>query len=301
MPRAQQSPVRKACLNCSAEFSTTDARKTYCGRSCKDAARNHTSRVSGQLTPRSQHNARRSEERQATQDWIYDTIYAAPLEFRADVVMAFLIFAATSCNSDSSGSTRCRDILTYPTAQRSNRFTAKDKGTAHLHYRGQSMAYPVTIASMANHVCKSHLGISSSEFMAEIKRDGVTMADMQAVYEELLDTVKPEPVIRGCNIEEPATGPLEPLATTQIALAKAVLADPLVAARKANEIGTAQLLAADTPKKERADASASDMLRVDQAVQATQERADLYLAAQAGALDAANARFMQMTAHRIRL
>ncbi len=302
MPRAKKAPVRKTCAHCSAAFRTTDSRKLFCSRSCKDTARNQSNKpveavkAATPSTIGSPHQARRNEERRAAQEWMYNTIYSTAPTFRADVVMALLVFTATSLNSANTGSKRYRDILTYPTAQRSNRFTAKDKGTAHLHYRGQPLAYPVTIASMANHVCKSQLGISSSEFMAEMKRDGVTMADMQSVYEELLDTAKPEPVIRGCNIEEPATGPVEPLTTCQAAHARTVLSDPLGAARQANEIGTARLLSAEIPDKECADALALDMLRVDQEVHAAQDRADVYSAALASALEAANAHFTQLLA-----
>lgn len=235
MPRAKKAPVRKTCAHCSTAFSTTDSRKLFCSRSCKDTARNRALVPVDALTAATignPHQARRSEERRAAQEWMYETIYSTAAAFRADVVMALLVFAATSQNSANAGGKRYRDILTYPTAQRSNRFTAKDKGTAHLHYRGQPLAYPVTIASMANHVCKCHLGMSSSEFLEEIKRDGVTLADMQAVYDELMDPTKPEPVIRGCDVEEPANGPAEPLTASQIVHAYMALSDLPGAARR---------------------------------------------------------------------
>jgi hypothetical protein len=227
---------------------------------------------------------------------MYETIFGTAPEFRADVAMALLVFAATSHNSDDTGAKRYRDILTYPTAQRSNRYTARDRGTAHLHYRGQPMTYPLTIASMANHVCRFHLGMSSSEFIAEIRRDGVTMADMQAVFDELVDTTKPEPVILGCDIEEPANAPTAELTASQIAHATAVLSGPLAAARQAYEIGAARILAANTQGYCKPSAFASEMLSIDQEVKEAQQRMDAYLASQAGALAAANAHLMRLIA-----
>lgn len=301
MPRAKKSPVRKTCMHCSAVFSTTDSRKLFCSRACKDAARNQSNAPVEALHDegpifRYDQKARRKEERRTTQDWIYETVFSTPKKFRADALMALLVFAATSYNSGIPGATRYRDILTYPTAQRSNRFTARDKGTAHLHYRGQPMTYPVTIAAMANHVCRFHLGISSSEFIAEIRRDGVTMADMQAVFDDLMDTTKPEPVIRGCDIEEPANVPAKELTASQIAHARAVLSDPLAASRQEHEIGTARILAANAHDDGKAHTFASDTLRTVREVQAAQRRVDAYLASQAGALTAANAHFMRLIA-----
>ncbi len=142
MPRAMKAPVRKTCAHCSATFSTTDSRKLFCSRFCKDTARNRSNvpvEAATSATIGSPHQARRNEERRAAQEWIYEAIYGTAPAFRADVVMAFLVFAATSQNSANAGAKRYRDILTYPTAQRSNRFTAKDKGTAHLHYRGHRL------------------------------------------------------------------------------------------------------------------------------------------------------------------
>lgn len=300
MPRAMKAPVRKTCVLCSTAFSTTDSRKLFCSRSCKDTARNQsnaTVEAATSASTGSRHQARRNEERRAAQTWMYETIFGTTPKFRADVVMALLVFAATSRNSDDTGAKRYRDILTYPTAQRSNRFTAKDKGTAHLHYRGQPMTFPVTIASMANHVCKFHLGMSSSELIDEIRRDGVTMADMQDVYDDLMDTTKPEPVIRGCDVEEPAwDAPLEDLTASQIAHARAVLADPMSAAQQAHEIGMARILGANDLNTEKADTFTSDMRRIDEEVQTAQQRVDAYLASRAGALAAANARFKQLIA-----
>lgn len=302
MPRAKKTPMRKTCLHCSAEFSTTYSRKMFCKRACKAASHNQSSAPTETCDDESplfryDRKARRKEERQATQDWVYETVFSAPKEFRADVLMALLVFAATSYNSDIPGATRYRDILTYPAAQRSNRFTAKDKGTVHLHFRGQPMTYPLTVASMAHHVCKFHLGISSGEFIVEIRRDGVTMAGMQGVFDDLMDTTKPEPVIQGCDIEEPAwDGPVEDLKASQIAHAKTLLSDPLGAARLAHEIGTIHISGAGAQDNQRADAFDSNMLRIDQEVQAARRRVDAYLASQTSALAAANARFMQLIA-----
>ena len=50
-----------------------------------------------------------------------------------------LIFAATT-NTKSY-----IDLFTYPNAQRSNRFTAKDNGTAGLHFLGRPATYPATL------------------------------------------------------------------------------------------------------------------------------------------------------------
>jgi hypothetical protein len=302
MPRPKKSPVRMACLHCSTEFSSTNSRTKYCRPTCRTAAWHNANQSTGAPQEetsffRYDEKARRKEERQETQDWIYETVFSTPKEFRADVLMALLVFAATSYNSGIPGATRYRDILTYPSAQRSNRFTAKDNRTAHLHFRGQPMTYPLTVASMAHHVCKFHLGMSSSEFIAEIRRDGVTMADMQTVFDELMDTTKPEPVIQGCDIEAPAwDAPVEDLMASQIAHARAVLSDPLGAAWQANEIGRHRITAAGAQDNQRAETLASDMLRIDQEVQAAQQRIDALLATEAGALAAANARFMQLIA-----
>lgn len=292
MPRAMKAPVRKTCAHCSTAFSTTDSRKLFCSRSCKDAARNQSNEPVDAVTSAtigSPHQARRNEQRRAAQEWIYETIFGTAPVFRADVVMALLVFAATSQNSKNTGAKRYRDILTYPTAQRSNRFTAKDKGTAHLHYRGQPLAYPVTIASMANHVSKSHLGMSSSEFIAEIKRDGVTMADMQAVYDELMDTAKPEPVIRGCDVEEPANGPAKPLTVSQIVHGQSVISDPLGAARQAAVIGRDNLARRSDMADREAHGNEHARQLAEQAVQA-------HWAKQAGILAAVDARFESLVA-----
>ncbi|WP_306111828.1 MULTISPECIES: hypothetical protein [Roseovarius] len=220
---------------------------------------------------------------------MYETIYCTAPAFRADVVMAHLVFAATSQNSANAGAKRYRDILTYPTAQRSNRFTAKNKGTAHLHYRGQPLAYPVTIASMANHVCKFHLGMSSSEFIAEVKRDGVTMADMQAVYDELMDTAKSEPVIRGCDVEEPANGRAEPLTASQMVHGQSVISDPLGTARQAAVIGRDYLARRSASPDREAHRNTNARQMAEQAVAA-------HRAKQTGILAAVNAGFESLLA-----
>lgn len=287
-----KAPVRKTCANCSTVFSTTDSRKLFCSRSCKDTARNRSNvpvEAATSATIGSPHQARRNEERRAAQEWMYETIYSTAPAFRADVVMALLVFAATSQNSATTGAKRYRDILTYPTAQRSNRFTAKDKGTTHLHYRGQPLAYPVTIASMANHVCKFHLGISSSEFIAEIKRDGVTMADMQVVYDELMDTAKPKPVIRGCDIEEPANGRAEPLTASQMVHGQSVISDPLGTARQAAVIGRDYLARRSAPPDREAHRNTNARQMAEQAVAA-------HRAKQTGILAAVNAGFENLLA-----
>lgn len=289
MPRAKKSPVRKTCLHCGTGFSTTDSRMVYCRPACRTDARILSSKPMQPVASPTTYEARRNEERRAAQEWMYETIYGTAPAFRADVVMALLVFAATSQNSANAGGKRYRDILTYPMAQRSNRFTAKDKGTAHLHYRGQPLAYPVTIASMANHVCKSHLGMSSSEFLAEIKRDGVTMADMQAVYDELMDPTKSEPVIRGCDVEEPANGPAEPLTASQIVHAQTVLSDPPGAARQAAVIGRGYLSRRSAP----ADREVHDN---EHARQLAEQAVAAHRAKQAGVLAAVNARFESLVA-----
>jgi hypothetical protein len=227
MPRAKTPAVQKDCLHCSAQFTTTDSRKVYCKKACKDAARNTLEGPTPEFSPAFDRLARRGMERRATQEWMYEEVFKTAPEYRADIVMAFLVYAAVA------RAKRYRDLLTYPTAQRSSRFTARDRGTVGLHFQGRPSAYPVTIASMANHVCRHHLGISSRQFIDEVKRDGVTMADMQDIHDALMDRSKPTPIIQGCNVEGPAYRQVERHPTVnQIAHAEMVLSDPLGAAKR---------------------------------------------------------------------
>ena len=221
---------------------------------------------------------------------MYETVFSAPADSRADILMALLVFAATSHNSQIPGTKHYRDVLTYPKAQRSNRFTAKDKRTAHLHYRGKPMAYPATLATMANHVCKFYLGISSSEFIAEIRRDGMTLQDVQKVYSELLDTTKPEPVIKDCHIEEPATGALEPMTTTHIVHAHTVLSDHLESARMMAKVGQIHI---ERKERELFVPAADDFPDVSEQVDQILAKHEAKLAA---SLAAANARFESLIA-----
>jgi len=162
---------------------------------------------------------------------MYEQVFSTPLSHRADILMGLLVYAATV------NVKRYKDLLTYPNAQRSNRFTAAAKGTVGLHYRGKPNVYPVTLASMANHVCKYHLGITSSKFIEEIKRDAVTFEDMKGVYDHLMDHSRSPPVILGCDPEAPAhRGQQQDLTITQRSHALTVLSDPLGAAKRCAEL-----------------------------------------------------------------
>ena len=164
---------------------------------------------------------RRSIERKATLQWIYEKIFSTKPQQRADVLLAMLIFAAIT------GTKSYIDLFTYPNAMRSNRFTVSKKGTAFLHFRGKPEIYPATLAAMGNHLCIKFFGINSRQFIDEIRRDGVTMADMQSVYDELMDTDKADPVVRDIDIEEPtcrAGGSCE-LTPEQITHAERILAE----------------------------------------------------------------------------
>jgi hypothetical protein len=168
---------------------------------------------------------------------MYEQVFSTPLSHRADVVMALLVYAATAKVK------RYKDLLTYPNAQRSNRFTAVVNGTVGLHFQGRPHCYPVTLASMANHVCKHHLGITSRQFIDEINRDGVSFEDMKEVYEHLMDRAKSDPVIQGCDPEGPAyRGKQQDLTIAQRSHALAVLSDPLGAAKCCAELARVQPL-----------------------------------------------------------
>ncbi|NRP32040.1 MULTISPECIES: hypothetical protein [unclassified Aliiroseovarius] len=235
MPRSKKNPVKRDCLHCNEQFETTDNRKVYCSRVCADAG--HKSTFGTPQSPLK--HDRRGEERAATQDWMYEQVFSTPLSHRADVVMALLVYAATA------NVKRYKDLLTYPNAQRSSRFTAVANGTVGLHYRGRLHCYPMTLASMANHVCKYHLGITSRQFIDEIKRDGVTFEDMKEVYEHLMDRVKSDPLIQGCDPEGPAyRGKQHDLTIAQRSHALAVLSDPLGAAKCCADLARVQPLIA---------------------------------------------------------
>lgn len=195
-------PTIAVCPQCGNTFAYRSNKK-FCSRNCK---KRHGEAVLIQERKGrdSTLRVRRYIERRATQDWIYQQVFSTEPRHRADVLLAFLIFAATT-NTKSY-----IDLFTYPTAQRSSRFTAKEKGTLGLHYRGNPSLYPTTLAAMANNVCKHHLGITSRQFIDEIRRDGVTMADMQSVYDELMDTTKATPVVQGCDPESRDRKPLPP-------------------------------------------------------------------------------------------
>lgn len=222
MPRPKKPPVNRECLLCEAQFETTDSRKVYCSKPCKE----------GRIrAPRALKANRESMERAATQDWMYEQIFSTQPSYRADVVMGLLVFAATSKVN------RYKDLLTYPVAQRSSRFTAAENGTVGLHYRGRPHSYPVTLASMANHVCKYHLGITSRQFIDEINRDGITFDHMEDVYDQLMDHSKSDPMIQGCDPEGPDyRGKHQDLTTVQRYHAQSVLNDPLGAARCCTEL-----------------------------------------------------------------
>ena len=210
-------PTAVVCPQCGDTFAFR-SNKAFCSGNCRKRHAEATlieERGNGNTSLR----VRRYVERRAAQEWIYEQVFGTSPDQRADVLLAMLIFAATT-NTKSY-----IDLFTYPNAQRSNRFTAKAKGTAGLHFRGRPAIYPATLAAMANQVCKHHLGITSRQFIEEIRRDGVTIADMQSVYDELMDTGKPEPVVQGCDIEEPAhlVGGNRDLTQEQIAHAQQLL------------------------------------------------------------------------------
>lgn len=222
------TPDSAVCSNCGETYDYR-ANKRFCSRACKEQHHKHRirriSKKEGSGLPTDKRNGM---ERRATQEYIYERVFSTKPEFRADVLMGFLVFASTTREK------RYLDLMTYPNAQRSNRYTAAMKGTAGLHFRGRPFAYPVTLASMANHICKFQLGINSRQFIDEIERDKVTLDQMRSAYDELMDTTKPEPVIKGCDIEEPAypNGSSE-LTPEHLAHAEMVLSNPFKAARMA--------------------------------------------------------------------
>jgi hypothetical protein len=234
MPRAKKTAVSIVCPSCSDEFNTTDSRKLFCSRYCKDnppkpekhdlLTTPHSYADFNRLTQTSRDT--RSVLRSDTQYRLYDMVFGTAPAFRADLIMAFLVFATTAREK------RYIDLMQYPDALRSNRYSAAKRGTAGLHHKGNPSAYPVTLATMANTVCQHCLGITSRLFIDECKADGVAFADIQETYNLLLDTKKLEPLIIGCDVEASAMLDEKPSAE-QIEAAEAVISDPMQAARDA--------------------------------------------------------------------
>lgn len=234
MPRAKKTSVSIVCPSCADEFNTTDSRKLFCSRYCKDnppkpekhalLTTPHSYADFNTLSQSSRDT--RSVLRSDAQNRLYDMVFGTAPAFRADLIMAFLVFAATTRTK------RYIDLMLYPYAFKSNRYSSAKLGTAGLHHKGNPSSYPVTLATMANTICQHFLGITSRQFIDECKADGVTLADMQETYDLLLDTKKLEPLIVGCDVEASAMHDEKP-SFEQIEAAEALISDPMQAVQDA--------------------------------------------------------------------